>query len=121
MKILILEDSKVQRESFAVLLAMSGHEVAAAGSASQATSHLVGGFRPDRVLLDYFLVDENEALSWLAEFRQRLDCRDVLVTIATAASVDCQEEIRTAVAALGPVKVVSKPTDRDTLEAALDL
>lgn len=119
MKVLLVEDNTVTRESLGALLAAQGCEVHEACSVEEARAAVLES-APDRIFLDWFLPLSGDAAGFLPWLRSLPGCGRVPVVIATAASAAEVERIRRETAPYAPVGVLRKPFDPAEMIALLD-
>ena len=113
MRVLIVEDTPADAETFADLVAHHGHQPIVAASAEAALENLAGS-SPDAVLLDIVLPGMSglEFLRILSERRQR-------VPVVTMSGVASEADARRSLE-LGAVEFVPKPVSLDQLRMVLD-
>jgi CheY-like chemotaxis protein len=81
-KILIVDDDKDIRDSFAAILQASGHEVTSAPNGREALAHVLADL-PDTILLD-LVMPEMDGPSFLEVLRSYLRIQSLPVVIFTA-------------------------------------
>ncbi len=102
--VLVVDDFKMIRESFARILAGAGYEVAQAASAEECLAR-AAGMRPDVILMDLSL-PAMSGLDALRELRKQESTRETPVIFLTAHG----QEIESAIpAGVGFHGVLSKP------------
>lgn len=113
--ILIVEDNALQREGLALQLRQRGFSVLPAADGQEAIE-VLGRSRPDLVLLDMLMPNEDGDGWWFLKQRQQVPClASIPVVITTAMSVASREWALS----LGADGLIRKPIDVEPLLAAI--
>jgi two-component system response regulator MprA len=85
--VLVVDDDDDLRSTVAEALELEGYGVAAAANGRQALDALLGGLRPDVILLD-MMMPEMDGLAFRAEQRQHPEVASIPIVIFTAYGVE---------------------------------
>ena len=111
-KVLVIEDSDTQRAMLCHALEQSGHTVASADTGGQGL-RLMGGERPDIVLLDVVMPDM-DGVTLLTKLREH----DATARIIMVSSLGTKEKVMECMEK-GAANFLMKPYDKDGLVTVL--
>lgn len=117
--VLVVEDSDTTRSTLEIILRSKGYWVKTLPSVPEAVLWLSIGPLPERVLVDYYLV-AGDGVELLKSLRAMPDGKDVPVVIMTGAPHDKVCQIKNITATMGPVKLIEKPFEPETLLEAIE-
>jgi two-component system cell cycle sensor histidine kinase/response regulator CckA len=110
LRVLVVEDEQILRETTAELVALAGHDVATAADGDEALRIMAGGYVPDAIVLD-LLMPGMDGPSFLDELR-RVVTKAPRVVVVTGVRSEHLKRL------LGVSEVLFKPVPaRDLLEA----
>jgi two-component system response regulator MprA len=108
--VLIIEDNDIAREGLAVVLSRHGYDAVITSNGQQALKMMLGGLRPDLVLLD-MLLPEKDGWAFMKELHGTQDLARTPVVIITALPVGSTEWSES----LGAVGFLRKPIETEQL------
>ena len=114
MRLAIVEDEVILTMALTLMLEGWGHEVVGTADSEASAVAMVGSARPDAVLMDIRLSQQECGLTAARIIRRDVDVPIVFCT-AYADSADVQGEVR----ALGNAHLVDKPVDEEQLRGLL--
>ena len=117
MKILIVEDNELTRNSLAEILTLDCHTVRMAVDGSSALD-MLEDFAPDVVILDNYL-PHLDGVEVLRRMRSHQPFSTIPVVLTTAADDEGVDRARQSIAGLARVVLLRKPFDLVQLSAAL--
>jgi len=116
--VLVVEDSKTTADSLEIILRAKNYWVKTVASVPEALNWLTVGPLPDRVLVDYYLV-AGDGIELVKSLRSMKGAENIPVVVMTAADTTKVCELRKITAKMGPISVIEKPFEADTLLEAI--
>jgi len=116
-RILIVEDTKLMRESLVDVLAAAGHEIVTADNGLEAVEMVTAGQEVDIIVTD-IIMPEMDGIQTILELQILLPQARVIAISGGSARLEKAQGLETA-ARLGAVAVLEKPFEVDALLAAI--
>ena len=116
LKVWFVDDDEEMRQAVSLMLNMLGHEMKGFGNARVAARALIGGERPDLLLLDISM-PEVSGVDMLEFVRRRPELKNLPVLMLSSETTDVQVD---QALALGADGFIGKPVTIEELERALD-
>ena len=116
LKVWFVDDDEEMRQAVSLMLNMLGHEMKGFASARVAAQALIGGERPDLLLLDISM-PEVSGVDMLEFVRRRPELKSLPVLMLSSETTDVQVD---QALALGADGFIGKPVTIEELERALD-
>jgi two-component system chemotaxis response regulator CheY len=118
-RILIVEDTRLMRESLVDVLTAAGHEVATASNGQEAVDMVEAG-ETFRVIVTDIIMPEMDGIQTILELQTMLPEAGIIAISGGSARMEKTQGLETA-KRLGAVAVIEKPFEVDKLLAAVDL
>lgn len=117
-RILIVEDTRLMRDSLVDVLTASGHEVTTADNGLQAVEMIAGGATFDVIITD-IIMPEMDGIQAILEIQTMQPDARIIAISGGSARMEKAQGLDTA-RRLGAVAVLEKPFEVDTPLAAVD-
>jgi len=117
-RILIVEDTRLMRESLVDVLTSVGHEVVTADDGAQAVELVAAGDDFDLIVTD-IIMPEMDGIQAILEIQTMQPAARIIAISGGSARLEKAQGLETA-RRLGAVAVLEKPFEVDTLLAAIE-
>ncbi|MGE5505330.1 MAG: response regulator transcription factor [Actinomycetota bacterium] len=117
-RILIVEDTRLMRDSLVDVLCAAGHDVTTAGNGLEAVELVAGGARFDLIVTD-IIMPEMDGIQAILELQTMQPDARIVAISGGSARMEKAQGLETA-RRLGAVAVLEKPFEVDTLLATID-
>ena len=117
-RILIVEDTRLMRESLVDVLTSVGHEVLTADDGAQAVDLVAAGTNFDLIVTD-IIMPEMDGIQAILEIQTMRPTTPIIAISGGSARLEKAQGLETA-RRLGAVAVLEKPFEVDTLLAAIE-
>lgn len=117
-RILIVEDTRLMRDSLVDVLTASGHEVTTAENGQEAVDMIAEGAAFDIIITD-IIMPEMDGIQAILEIQTMQPDARIIAISGGSARMEKAQGLETA-ARLGAVAVLEKPFEVDALLAAVD-
>lgn len=117
-RILIVEDTRLMRDSLVDVLTASGHEVTTADNGQEAVDMIAEGAAFDIIITD-IIMPEMDGIQAILEIQTMQPDARIIAISGGSARMEKAQGLETA-ARLGAVAVLEKPFEVDALLAAVD-
>lgn len=117
-RILIVEDTRLMRDSLVDVLGAAGHEVVTADNGVQACEIVAGGTAFDVIITD-IIMPEMDGIQAILEIQSMQPEARIIAISGGSARMEKAQGLETA-RRLGAVAVLEKPFEVDTLLAAVE-
>lgn len=118
-RILIVEDTRLMRDSLVDVLTAVGHQVATATNGLEAVEMVAGG-ENFRVIITDIIMPEMDGIQTILELQSLLPDASIIAISGGSARMEKAQGLETA-KRLGAVAVIEKPFEVDKLLAAVQL
>ncbi|EPY01895.1 response regulator transcription factor [Magnetospirillum fulvum] len=117
-RILIVEDTKLMRDSLVDVLSAAGHEIVTADNGLLAVEQVAGGSQFDIIVTD-IIMPEMDGIQTILELQTMLPEARIIAISGGSARMDKAQGLETA-SRLGAVAVLEKPFEVDALLDAIE-
>lgn len=117
-RILVVEDTRLMRDSLVDALASAGHEVVAADTGAQAVAQIAAGADFDLIVTD-IIMPEMDGIQTIMEIQGLRPQARIVAISGGSVRLDKASGLETA-RRLGALAVLEKPFELDTLLAAVN-
>jgi len=117
-RILIVEDTKLMRDSLIDVLSAAGHEIVTADNGLIAVELVAAGSQFDIIVTD-IIMPEMDGIQTILEIQTMLPQARIIAISGGSARLDKAQGLETA-SRLGAVAVLEKPFEVDALLGAID-
>jgi len=117
-RILIVEDTKLMRDSLVDVLSAAGHEIVTADNGLLAVEQVAAGSRFDIIITD-IIMPEMDGIQTILELQTMLPEARIIAISGGSARMDKAQGLETA-SRLGAVAVLEKPFEVDALLDAIE-
>jgi CheY-like chemotaxis protein len=117
-RILIVEDTRLMRDSLVDVLSTAGHEVTTADNGAEACELIAGDALFDVIITD-IIMPEMDGIQAILEIQTMLPGARIIAISGGSARLEKAQGLETA-KRLGAVAVLEKPFEVDALLAAVD-
>lgn len=117
-RILIVEDTKLMRDTLVDVLGASGHDIVTADNGAEAVELVAGGKDFDIIVTD-IIMPEMDGIQTILELQTMLPAARIIAISGGSARMEKAQGLDTA-RRLGAVAVLEKPFEVDALLQAID-